>query len=101
VVSHILHVSFLSNFAKRTFTVNDQVKIISDFLTVGMRYSSNWSKFTSRIVKKFISSQMRECDVWRNCSDADFDNAMEGMEKFVMNRLYDLLVSACCLSMTS
>lgn len=24
---------FLSNFAKRTFTVNDQVKIISDFLT--------------------------------------------------------------------
>ncbi|PPQ68408.1 hypothetical protein CVT26_006080 [Gymnopilus dilepis] len=62
--------SFLSNFAKRTFTVHDQVKIINDFLT-------------------FIAAQMRECDVWKNASDADFDNAMEGMEKLVMNRLYD------------
>ena len=25
---------FLSNFAKRTFTVNDQVKLINDFLNV-------------------------------------------------------------------
>ncbi|KIK01464.1 hypothetical protein K443DRAFT_678328 [Laccaria amethystina LaAM-08-1] len=62
--------SFLSNFAKRTFTVNDQVKIINDFLA-------------------FISGQMRTCDVWKSCSDAEFDNAMEGMEKLVMNRLYD------------
>ncbi|KAF8967767.1 hypothetical protein BDZ97DRAFT_1803218 [Flammula alnicola] len=62
--------SFLSNFAKRTFTVNDQVKIINDFLA-------------------FIASQMRECDVWKNCSEADFENSMEGMEKLVMNRLYD------------
>ncbi|EPQ56270.1 hypothetical protein GLOTRDRAFT_74843 [Gloeophyllum trabeum ATCC 11539] len=61
--------SFLSNFAKRTFTVNDQVKIIQDFLG-------------------FISGRMRECEVWRNVSDAEFDNAMEGMEKLVMNRLY-------------
>ncbi|KAI0766981.1 hypothetical protein BD413DRAFT_635420 [Trametes elegans] len=62
--------SFLSNFAKRTFTVNDQVKLINDFLN-------------------FISARMRESDVWRNASDAEFDNAMEGMEKLVMNRLYD------------
>ncbi|KAJ3491805.1 hypothetical protein NLJ89_g11305 [Agrocybe chaxingu] len=62
--------SFLSNFAKRTFTVNDQIKIINDFLS-------------------FIAAQMRECDVWRNCSDAEFENAMEGMEKLVMNRLYE------------
>ncbi|KAF9565870.1 hypothetical protein CPC08DRAFT_704305 [Agrocybe pediades] len=62
--------SFLSNFAKRTFTVNDQVKIINDFLA-------------------FIATQMRECDVWKNSSEADFENAMEGMEKLVMNRLYD------------
>ena len=33
---------------------------------------------------------MRETDVWRNASDAEFENAMEGMEKLVMNRLYDL-----------
>ncbi|XP_006461916.1 hypothetical protein AGABI2DRAFT_178887 [Agaricus bisporus var. bisporus H97] len=62
--------SFLSNFAKRTFTVHDQIKIIHDFLD-------------------FISTQMRNCDVWKNASDAEFDNAMEGMEKLVMNRLYD------------
>ncbi|KAF8874457.1 hypothetical protein CPB84DRAFT_1817900 [Gymnopilus junonius] len=62
--------SFLSNFAKRTFTVNDQVKIINDFLT-------------------FIAAQMKECDVWKNTSETDFENAMEGMEKLVMNRLYD------------
>ncbi|TEB36615.1 hypothetical protein FA13DRAFT_1726981 [Coprinellus micaceus] len=62
--------SFLSNFAKRTFTVNDQVKIINDFLS-------------------FIAEQMRNCDVWRNATDEEFDNAMEGMEKLVMNRLYE------------
>lgn len=27
---------FLSNFAKRTFTVSDQVKIINDFLNVSI-----------------------------------------------------------------
>ncbi|KAI0954723.1 hypothetical protein AcW1_006520 [Taiwanofungus camphoratus] len=62
--------SFLSNFAKRTFTVTDQVKLINDFLN-------------------FISVRMREVDVWRNATDAEFDNAMEGMEKLVMNRLYE------------
>ncbi|KAL4062589.1 hypothetical protein J3A83DRAFT_4363455 [Scleroderma citrinum] len=62
--------SFLSNFAKRTFTANDQVKIINDFLN-------------------FISAKMRETDVWCNASDAEFDNAMEGMEKLVMNKLYE------------
>ncbi|KIJ65541.1 hypothetical protein HYDPIDRAFT_27542 [Hydnomerulius pinastri MD-312] len=62
--------SFLSNFAKRTFTVNDQVKIINDFLN-------------------FIATKMRECEVWRSASDLEFDNAMEGMEKLVMNRLYE------------
>jgi len=41
---------------------------------------------------KFIAGQMRECDVWRNCSEVELDNAMEGMEKLVMNRLYDLSV---------
>ncbi|KAI0339587.1 hypothetical protein BDW22DRAFT_1361143 [Trametopsis cervina] len=62
--------SFLSNFAKRTFTVGDQVKLINDFLN-------------------FISVKMREADVWKHASDAEFENAMEGMEKLVMNRLYD------------
>ncbi|KAF9446905.1 hypothetical protein P691DRAFT_672573 [Macrolepiota fuliginosa MF-IS2] len=62
--------SFLSGFAKRSYTVNDQIKLINDFLN-------------------FISGQMRNCDVWKNAPDAEFDNAMEGMEKLVMNRLYE------------
>ncbi|KAI9458194.1 hypothetical protein BJY52DRAFT_1119786 [Lactarius psammicola] len=62
--------SFLSNFAKRTFTITDQVKLINDFLN-------------------FISQKMREADVWKSASDTEFDNAMEGVEKLVMNRLYD------------
>ncbi|KAF7309869.1 hypothetical protein MIND_00359000 [Mycena indigotica] len=61
--------SFLSNFSKRTFTVGDQVKIIQDFLN-------------------FIARPMRESEIWKNASDAEFDNAMEGMEKLVMNQLY-------------
>jgi hypothetical protein len=49
--------------------VHEQVKIISDFLT-------------------FITNRMGQCEVWREVSDAEFDNAREGMEKLVMNRLY-------------
>jgi Rab5 GDP/GTP exchange factor len=41
------------------------------------------------MVLQFISVKMRECDVWKDSSDAEFENAMEGMEKLVMNRLYD------------
>ncbi len=33
---------------------------------------------------------MRETDIWKSASDAEFENAMEGMEKLVMNRLYDV-----------
>ena len=83
------HVSFLSNFAKRTFTVNDQVKIINDFLAVS--FDAQFVVYLL-IYVQFISGQMRTCDVWKSCSDAEFDNAMEGMEKLLMNRLYDLSV---------
>lgn len=61
--------SFLSEFAKKQWMVHEQVKIISDFLA-------------------FIANKMVQCDVWRDVSDAEFDNAREGMEKLVMNRLY-------------
>lgn len=61
--------SFLQEFGKKQWQVHEQVKIVSDFLT-------------------FISNRMAQCDVWRNVSDAEFDNAREGMEKLVMNRLY-------------
>lgn len=61
--------SFLNEFAKKQWMVHEQVKIISDFL-------------------EFIAKKMAQCEVWRTVSDAEFDNAREGMEKLVMNRLY-------------
>jgi Rab5 GDP/GTP exchange factor len=61
--------SFLFEFGKKQWMVHEQVKIISDFLA-------------------FIANKMAQCDVWREVSDAEFDNAREGMEKLVMNRLY-------------
>ncbi|KAL4875834.1 hypothetical protein BJY04DRAFT_201158 [Aspergillus karnatakaensis] len=61
--------SFLHEFGKRQWMVHEQVKIISDFLA-------------------FITNKMAVCDVWRDVSDSEFENAKEGMEKLVMNRLY-------------
>ncbi|KAF9739499.1 hypothetical protein PMIN02_000122 [Paraphaeosphaeria minitans] len=61
--------SFLLEFAKKQWMVHEQVKIIGDFL-------------------EFISKKMAQCEVWRTVSYAEFDNAREGMEKLVMNRLY-------------
>ncbi|KAG9101641.1 hypothetical protein FRC06_002764 [Ceratobasidium sp. 370] len=66
--------SFLHNFGKKTFTVNDQIKLVHDFLV-------------------FISDRMRECDIWKRNSEVEFDNAVEGMEKLVMNRLYEFTFS--------
>lgn len=61
--------SFLHEFGKKQWMVHEQVKIISDFLV-------------------FITNKMALCEVWRDVSDNEFDNAKEGMEKLVMNRLY-------------
>ena len=41
---------------------------------------------------QFIAIRMREAEVWRNATDDEFDNALEAMEKLVMNRLYELFV---------
>lgn len=61
--------SFLQEFGKKQWMSHEQVKIIGDFLI-------------------FITKKMAQCEVWREVSDAEFDNAREGMEKLVMNRLY-------------
>ena len=61
--------SFLVEFGKKKWMAHEQGKIISDFLA-------------------FISNKMAVCDIWRGLSDVEFDNAKEGMEKLVMNRLY-------------
>lgn len=61
--------SFLQEFAKKQWAVNEQVKIVQDFLY-------------------FINGKMDHCEVWREVGDGEMDNAREGMEKLVMNRLY-------------
>ena len=61
--------SFLMEFGKKQWMVHEQVKIVGDFLD-------------------FITNKMVQCEVWQGISDAEFDNAKEGMEKLVMNRLY-------------
>lgn len=38
---------------------------------------------------QFISEKMSACEPWKSQSPAQFDNAMEAMEKLVMNRLYN------------
>ncbi|CAN6669666.1 vacuolar protein sorting-associated protein 9 [Trichomonascus vanleenenianus] len=61
--------SFLTEFTKKTWTTNEQVKIIGDF-------------------KAFISAKMDQCPPFSTLSDNEFRNALEGMEKLIMNRLY-------------
>ncbi|PLW37038.1 hypothetical protein PCANC_17334 [Puccinia coronata f. sp. avenae] len=73
--------SFLKEFTKRAnhptrhTSVAEQVKVVNDFLD-------------------FISVKMREITdgPWdpRTCNDAEFDNAVEAMEKLVMNRVWHL-----------
>jgi hypothetical protein len=43
-------------------------------------------------VLQFIANKMRgmEGSPWVDASPEDFENAMEAMEKLVMNRLYEL-----------
>ena len=61
--------SFLTEFGKKQWMAHEQEKFVADFLA-------------------FIANKMAQCEVWRGISDAEFDNAKEGMEKLVMNRLY-------------
>ncbi|KAL1413571.1 hypothetical protein Q8F55_001345 [Vanrija albida] len=61
--------SFLTNFAKKPFTINEQIKLVRDFLS-------------------FIAEKMSTVEPWKSQSPAEFDNALEAMEKLVMNRLY-------------
>ncbi|KAI9250419.1 hypothetical protein EDC94DRAFT_623230 [Helicostylum pulchrum] len=63
---------FISAFHRReAWTVNEQVKFIQDFLN-------------------FTYVKMRDCDIWRDISEKEFENAKEGMEKLVMNRLFNV-----------
>ncbi|PIA15585.1 hypothetical protein COEREDRAFT_81914 [Coemansia reversa NRRL 1564] len=66
--------SFLTEFSRRPMTLSEQVRFVHEFLD-------------------FITVKMRESEMWQHLSDRDFDNAREGMEKLVMNRLYPLCFS--------
>ncbi|ORX63581.1 hypothetical protein DL89DRAFT_298297 [Linderina pennispora] len=66
--------NFLTEFARRPLTLGEQVRFIHDFLD-------------------FISGKMRECSVWMYAGEREFENAREGMEKLVMNRLYPVCFS--------
>ncbi|KAI8967830.1 hypothetical protein BDF20DRAFT_899482 [Mycotypha africana] len=66
---------FIAAFHRReAWTVNEQIKFIQDYLN-------------------FTYGKMRDCDVWRDISEKEFENAKEGMEKLVMNRLYNVTFS--------
>ncbi len=74
--------SFLVEFGKKQWMPHEQAKIIGDFLA-------------------FIANKMALCEIWRELSDAEFDNAKEGMEKLVMNRLYSQTFSPAIPNPTS
>lgn len=40
-------------------------------------------------IVQFISEKMVQVEPWKSQSSAEFDNALEAMEKLVMNRLYN------------
>lgn len=80
--------SFLQAFDRRSWTANEQIKIIQDFLDVSNKYIDNKEGILTLYIHQFIFIKMRECDIWKDMSEQEFGNAKEGMEKLVMNRLY-------------
>ncbi|KAK9447601.1 uncharacterized protein V1518DRAFT_421423 [Limtongia smithiae] len=61
--------SFLQEFGKRSWTVREQVKIVQDFQT-------------------FIDPKIPQYPPFTSLPDTEIANAIEGMEKLIMNRLY-------------
>ncbi|KAK9467278.1 hypothetical protein V1512DRAFT_260838 [Lipomyces arxii] len=61
--------SFLHEFGKRSWTVREQVKIVQDF-------------------QNFITPRMSQYPPFNNLPDTEIANALEGMEKLIMSRLY-------------
>lgn len=61
--------SFLHEFGKRSWTVREQVKIVQDF-------------------QNFIAPRIPQYPPFDSLPNTEVDNALEGMEKLIMNRLY-------------
>ncbi|AOA63723.1 Vacuolar protein sorting-associated protein 9 [Komagataella phaffii CBS 7435] len=63
--------SFLTQFQARTWSVDEQIKLVKEF-------------------QQFIFGKLIECKPFDNLStDEDVNNTMEGLEKFIMSRIYN------------
>ncbi|KAI8366050.1 uncharacterized protein BYT42DRAFT_588718 [Radiomyces spectabilis] len=65
---------FVQAFDRRAWTVDEQIKLVQDYL-------------------EFVQDKMKTCEVFKEMSEQEFENAKEGMEKLVMNRLYPKIFS--------
>ncbi|GMM38556.1 guanine nucleotide exchange factor [Saccharomycopsis crataegensis] len=66
--------SFMIAFSKKNWQISEQVKLINDF-------------------KNFIYDKMAGVVPFVNMKETEFINCQEGMEKLIMNRLYDQVFS--------
>jgi hypothetical protein len=83
--------AFISSFfGKSRSTLDQQIKSVQDFLSVSLSCLHCFSFFSLTCIKKYCYVDMRECDVWKDMSEDEFENAKEGMEKLLMNRLYPM-----------
>ncbi|ANZ73209.1 BA75_00201T0 [Komagataella pastoris] len=63
--------SFLTQFQARTWSVDEQIKLVKEF-------------------QQFIFGKLIECKPFDKLStDEDVNNTMEGLEKFIMSRIYN------------
>lgn len=83
--------SFLREFNKRQWGVNEQIRVINDFLDVSKQYQViSGNLLMQRHGHQFIAIKMRENEIWKTDTEKEFENAVEGMEKLVMNRVFHL-----------
>lgn len=68
--------SFLYEFSRRHWTLNEQIRIVHNFF-------------------HFISEQMVLYEPWKSFNMKELDNAYEGVEKLIMNKLYTRTFSPC------
>ncbi|KAI9223772.1 hypothetical protein BC828DRAFT_354604 [Blastocladiella britannica] len=66
--------SFLREFTKRKWTVNEQIKIVRDFLD-------------------FMAVQLEKNELYAGANEDELENAREGMEKLLMNKLHQYTFS--------
>ncbi|OMJ20110.1 Vacuolar protein sorting-associated protein 9a [Smittium culicis] len=66
--------AFLVEFEKKSFTLNEQIRFTLEF-------------------NNYILKKMELNDIWKNMDSKDRDNAKEGVEKLIMNKIYPFCFS--------